>query len=105
MSSFLTARFFHKQVIVFRRPPSSAGVDRPLCAKWMERAFKKYSWIARTLLRVAGRFAAVMDLVATSSGPPIELRAAHEVRESTGDAFLSNETCEDESDDGGLILA
>jgi hypothetical protein len=78
MSSFLTTCFFHRQVTVFSRLPNSAGVERPLCAKWIERAFKKFSWRARMLLRVKGRFAAVTGLVDEYSGRPIELRLVHD---------------------------
>ena len=44
------------------RLPSSAGVERPLCAKWIESAFKKFSCRVRMLLRLKGRFVAVTGL-------------------------------------------
>ena len=104
MSSFLTACFFHRQVIVFSRLPSSAGVDRPLCAKWIDSAFKNVSWRARILLRLGGRLAVALALVEERSGTPIEPSVVHDDCEETGDALSTSEACEDVSGSEGWIL-
>ena len=56
------------------------------------------------LLRVDGKFAAVMGLLARSSGPPTELRVVHEDWEETGDVLSSMEACDEVSEGGGWIL-
>lgn len=59
MSAVLTTYFFQRQVTVLSRLPNSAGAENPLWAKWIESAFKKFSWRARIVLRVNGKVVVV----------------------------------------------
>lgn len=63
MSSILTTYFFQRRVTVFSRLLNSAGAENPLWAKWIDRAFKKFSCSARIVLRVKGRVAVVTGVV------------------------------------------
>jgi hypothetical protein len=78
-------------VTVFSRLLNSAGAESPLWAKWIERAFKKFSWRPRIVLSVKGRFA-VLTVVA---GDWLETAAA---------LRLVHRNCDEVPVGGGWIL-
>jgi hypothetical protein len=64
-------------VTVFSRLLNSAGAESPLWAKWIERAFKKFSWRPRMVLSVTGRCAVVTALAGDWLETAAALRLVH----------------------------